>query len=742
MTTDPSTPKTSPLRITVANRRRGGWPLTVIRGLLAFVAWGGLLAGVGLFVIYTVMAQDLPRIDGFDDASASTVTRFLAADGQLVGEWSNERRLEARWEELPRPLVLAFLAAEDERFFEHSGVDLKGVARAMVKNLQSGSSEEGASTITQQLAKTLVGSEKSYVRKVKEAILARRMEDLYAKPKILTWYMNVIFLGHGSYGVKAASQNYFRKRLDELELGEMALLAAMAQSPGRVNARIDMPGTRRRMAHILRNMQRLGWVTEAEVDAALAKEFVAFPLRDRLGDHTPYYTGAVLADVGRRYAIAPTQDDPTNGWLARGLTVSMAVDPAMQRAGSEALKRGLERVARWQGYPGALGSLDRKTFLARNGTYASITVGTRTLARVAAVQKGELTVDLTATTTATMHVSMTRWAIPYTVLGKKRDAKVSFKGRIRDMRKPFAVGDILYVEITHEGRTKRGEGLEVELVPIPKVEGALLSYGVETGGIDAMVGGWDFDRSEVNRVESLRQTGSTMKPLVYAKAYDLGLAPSQLFSGAPFRDGKYNPTGVKGKDDKLVWDALAESVNSVSLRVQNYVLSHTTLKDYRAWGRALQLAKPLTGYTSEILGANQTPTSMSAAFGIFARQGRAPQMHRIRKVVDATGAVLERHMTPLDPHAGYGDALIALWEHGLRPPKQQIPGDTAFLMAHNLTEVIKRGTAKKAKKLDRDAAGKTGTLAFDVWFNGFTADRVATVWVGADRMERPVGLSV
>ena len=203
------------LGVTILNPRAGGPLAVVFRAALAALIFGVLSAAVGITVLYTAFASELPRLDDFDALIRPGVTRFEASDGQLVGEWYQQRRIALPWSDLPQGLILAFLAAEDARFFEHRGVDFRGVLRAMVENLRAGGIKQGASTITQQLAKTLVGNEKSYSRKVREAILARRIEDLYTKQQILTWYLNAIYLGHGSYGVQAAAQNYFRKDVAE-----------------------------------------------------------------------------------------------------------------------------------------------------------------------------------------------------------------------------------------------------------------------------------------------------------------------------------------------------------------------------------------------------------------------------------------------------------------------------------------------------------------------------------------------
>jgi penicillin-binding protein 1A len=732
-----------PARVTVANRRRGGGLLTLLRALCVGFIVAGLGAGLGVGGLYTYFARDLPRLDDFDALVRPGVTRFEAADGQLVGEWSQQRRIQLRWDELPRNLVLAFLAAEDSRFFSHTGVDLKGVVRAMITNLQAGSIQQGASTITQQLAKTLVGNERSYARKVREAILARRIEDLYSKQQILTWYLNAIFLGHSSYGVQAAAQNYFRKDAWGLNLAEMAILAATPQSPSLVNPARNLPAARERMAHVLLNMKRNGWIDAQQEEAALATKLSVYPIQDRLGDHTPQYTEHVRKQVAESYGKAKTGSP----WLDHGLTVSMAVESAHQREASAALTAGLEDLAQRQGYAGPLARLDREVFFERTARYvppSGVHSGQRLLARITRVTDQSAVCELAPDTLGYVPLSTTKWAGRYRGFPKdktgtlKRDGKVSFKPRLRDMRKAFKVGDVILVEVNSVG----AERTQLRLVPVPLMEGALVSYPTVSGGVEAMVGGWDFDRSQVNRAFAVRQTGSTMKPIVYGKAYDLGLPPSELFSGAPFREGRYNPTGARTKKDMLVWNALSRSENAVSLRVLRWVLDHTPLKDYQAWGATLGLPRTLKGNISEVLGGDQTPFGMAHAFGVFALRGVEPAMHLIRKISDRDGKVLERHIEPIDPHASFGDTILALWDDALAPRQRVLKEETAYLVSANLRQAVERGTATRAKSLHQNVAGKTGTLPYDVWFDGFSNERVTVAWIGADRRERPLGLSV
>jgi penicillin-binding protein 1A len=754
--------------------RRGGVWGTAARAVIALLGLGAGLGALGAIAVYASFSGELSRpewrerLRSFDDMVAVGVTRFEASDHSLVGETFSERRLAVRWEEIPQKLIRAFLAVEDARFFEHEGIDLRGVARAMVVNLLAGSMREGASTITQQLAKTLVGSHKSLSRKVLEAILARRMESRYTKQQILTWYLNAIYLGHGSYGVKAAAQNYFRKPLEALTLREMATLAGLPQAPGKVNPWLDPEGSAKRTLHVLTKLEEQGWASQAETALARAEELVVHPLRDPLRDQAPAYTETVR----RRGSEMFGADWQTSS----GLTVTLGLDPATQRTAETTLATHLEALQARQGFRGPLGNLDAATFLTRNASHAeerlaTSPVGARVLGRVDAVTRDAATLSLSPRLKATLSLADAAWAGPFTeqpldAAGKRvRTARVSFDVKLKDLTAALAVGDVVLVEIQAPEapkparkaprRKKQAEPEPAEpaaaaqagastpyravLVPIPTVEGALVTLAPDGQTVDAMAGGSDFDRSEVNRAFSLRQLGSLMKPVIYGLAYELGLAPSALLSGAPYREGRYNPTGQRAADDMTVWDGLVMSENSVSLRVHRYTLDRASPEVYRAWGTALGLSRPLEGHRSEVLGMDQTIWDALKAYGSFASSGLRVSPQMVQKAVTRDGRVVSRALHPVGVHASTHDTLLGLWDRVVTPPARMLSRSTAFLVARNMTEVVDRGTGREARKLPFDTAGKTGTLDYDVWFAGFSDRRAAVVWMGDDRRSRTLG---
>ncbi len=790
------TPMPNAPRLTIDNRRRGGWwwlPRLAVAGLGA----GITAAAMAAVLVYTALAHDLPRLDRFDTMAGVGVTRFEAADGSLVGERYTERRLALSWEEMPRPLILSFLAAEDARFFEHSGLDFRGIVRAMVANFFAGGVKEGASTITQQLAKILVGSDRKWSRKVKEAILARRMEDIYSKPQILEWYINVIYFGHRSYGVQAAAQNYFRKNAWELTLGEMALLAGCAQSPSRVNPALDLPGSKARAAHILDNMVKLGWATAEEAKAAKAETFIVYPLRDLWGDQTPDFTEAV-----RR--LGPSWSDGERDFLERGLTIRMAVDPAAQRVAHDTLDEALVGLQKKQGYPGPLAKdMTREAFFAKNAKWVAkvqtetglVREGARVLGRVAAVDDKTAKIELTEGLSGSLELKASAWATGWTIFPMGVDKKgkpmrvtskrVSFNGKLTSLDNAITVGDIVMLRVLapppppkpkKPAKPKKGDkktevkvpepvveakvdpktSMAFALEPVPMMGGAVVSTPLGAGGIDALATGWDFDRSEIDRSLSVRPTGSTMKPLAYALAYDRGLPPSHLVHYVEIKDK------VRIPRKSLAWQGLIASNNPVSEEVFGIALRRVARGDWQRWGETLGLMPCVPNpdpkedpkcllqafangdkieFVGEVKGASQRPRGMLSAFATFAREGRRPRLDLVRKVVDRDGRVLERNYAPVDPWADVEDAFIALYDRAAAPERPVISPTTAYLITRNLAEAVKSGTGEKASTVGREAAGKTGTQDYDVWFTGFTGDRAATLWIGADDNERTIGPS-
>ena len=764
--------------------------------------------------VYVKYARDLPELQPIESyyQELQTPTTFHAADGLVIGEFFEERRLFLPLDEMPIHLIQAFLAAEDERFFQHDGVDTRSILRAAVANLTAGQIVQGASTLTQQMAKALVGDERSYTRKIREAILARRMEDLYSKSEILTLYLNKIFLGHNSYGVQAAAQNYFRKNVHELSLGEMCALAVLPPSPSTVNPIRNLPKTLERREHVLNRMVQLEFVSAKQADAARKEPVVAYPLLDEFGERMPM----VAAQARENLTELLGESDDLEAWR-KGYRVHTTVELDLQHVANAALRVELDALDRKQGYRGPVGVVEvgeiegvverAVQYYLSHGLLADgePIEGETYLAFVTEVSDERLEATVLPEVAAEFSLEELRWAgeyneFPlvtyevvkhkgrtlvtkldaegakayenrevapapeddrhederdeeltrrelenterrYTIQKRDETAKVSWNRKLKSLNKTFGAGDVLLVRKTAEG---------FELTQKPGMQGAVLSWDPYSGYTRAMVGGADFDDSEVNRVFSVRQTGSTMKPVFYALAYDLGHRPSYPHSDAPFRRGGFKSSG--GSSDSkpmLAYQGLVKSRNTVSLRVSRWVFNkfrgeEARKEAFERWQKQLNLLLPMaygeTDY-AYILGGDQTVWNMSEAFSRFLTGGLEPRRSVVRKVVDKSGRILLDNTWFGDASIGPREAISAMYGDVYQRKPRQLRESTAFLMRHNLRGVVRAGTATKARKLKHAAAGKTGSLPYDVWFNGFNSHAVTTVWVGADRRERILGRS-
>ncbi len=789
------------MRLTIANPR-SSHPLAFLVRLGAFATIVGGLAGlVTIAVAYGWFARDLPTIPPYAEIRFGAVSQVRSLHGMLLAERFGERRYLVARDALPRVLVDAVLASEDERFFEHGGMDLKGIVRAMWTNLRAGTVKEGASTITQQVARSLLlGRERSLSRKVREAILARRIEDIYTKDQILTLYLNLIFLGHGAYGVQAASQVYFGKDLQELTLSEAATLAALPQSPGKVNPLSDPVETKVRRDRVLRRMLETGRITEADERQALSDDVHATLLRDPLGDRAPYAAMAALE------AIAPLADARAEGDLltgAGGVTAWTTVDVGLQRLSDEAVLKAAKALSRRQGWPGPVARLDlrrgeefrrrNQAWLARRG-WSGPPAGVSVLALVTTVSKAEARLDLGTGTEGRIALDRVRWAAPYDEFplagptgGERRESlKVSLDGRIDAVDRALHPGDVVLVKRLgvasrvqdvagrrlpgpagsasppvpppepSSGRGDDGAVLagtstapapeaatidDYDLDLFPRPEAALLAIEPRSGYVPALSGGADFDTSQVDRTRAVRATGSNVKPVYYSKAYDLGIAPSAVLSGAPFREGDWTPETGHDAEDLTLWEALTRSENAVSLRVFRAVLDRVGVEGLNDWARRLGWSRPFQGFPAEALGAEATASDLLRAYGTFAARGIAPEPVHVAVVRDADGRILVDHRSSRDPTVGLLDAIAREVASAEPAARRATSAETAYLMAANLRSVAERGTGKATRSLGRPVCGKTGTLPFDVWFTGWTREIAAVAWVGEDRHERWLGRS-
>ncbi len=749
------------MRVRVANPSDGGflfW-LAKLYGFAIFaivVALGAL--GIGIYGYFARSTTGTPDLSRYAD-SAPTVTRVFAGDGTLLGEFADEWREVLPYEALPPKLVEAFISAEDHEFFEHGGIYLKGVFRAVWRNLTAGEWAQGGSTITQQVAKQLLlGADKTLERKAREAIVARRLEARYAKEDILAVYMNHIFLGSGAHGVQAAAKRYFSKNVDQLTVGEMALIAGLARSPSRDSPLVSVDNARRRRDEILERMARHGHLSDAEAEAEKARPVELRPYREVFLSTSPYFAEHIRRLLKERYGA--------DTLMKSGLRVETTVLPLTDGIAAENVDFSTRKQDTRQGWRGPEAHLEgtaRETFIERQTKKygpGPLEPGRRYLAIV----------DEVASSGAQVRVGSSVYQLPLRGLSwasrwSRTDATNDVK--ITSASQALRVGDVVWVlrpparirkhsDWTYDEklnahwipeRDARAKADEVELAQTPRVQAAIFTMDHDSGYVVAMAGGQDYARSEYNRaVQACRQPGSTYKPIYYSAALDEGYSFDSSLNDIPKAEvdpitGEvWIPTNLGGTMDFSVSleYALVFSKNVPSVDI----FSKVGAKAVEKWARQLGFTSPIIADKALALGASCVyPSELSRAFAIFARNGRWIEPVYVRRVIDREGKVLEDNTVAHDPMLAPRDRLDRVAATGGVAPKQAISARTAFLTTKLLRSVVTDGYSGSLRAIDIPAAGKTGTSSatMDLWFAAFTSRWQTTYWMGDDLRERPLG---
>ena len=724
------------------------------------------LCGSGFFLgVFFYFRAEVPSIRSLSDYKPPRSTRVYSDDGHLVGLFYKERRTVVPMEEIPRHVVHAFLAAEDAGFYEHEGLDFFGIFRAAAKNLRPGAHLQGASTITQQIVKTLVvGKERSYSRKMREAILSRELESMLSKDDILHLYLNQIYFGASAYGVEEAARSYFGKSVRHLDLGEAAYLASIPKNPSRYNL-IDNPrAAKRRQRYVLTQMVANGWAEKQEAQRYLEApipQAVAAPLYLR---RTPHYVEHVRRSLLERYG----EEKLTTG----GLTVYVGMSAKLQVVGQQALRHGLEALAKKQGYPGPelrievdryqrsmralhehferslvrrvqrgvgpplndlaldtiwdLGAVTAQSLRDESSLRRALRIrrlqdGLRVVVPVRAIDAAAQTVlvDL-GSRVERIHFDTMRWARRFEPYGT-----TPVPSSPAEVLRP---GDLVEIEVNRfPPGAGLDEGLEVRLVPRPVAQGSLVAIDPYTRLVRALVGGYEQDPSTLIRAtQSRRQPGSAFKPIVYTAAVaQRVITPASLCPDSPvvIRDpwtGRaWKPENyVDGRYDGNITyrTALTRSKNTCSVKLIDRLGPRPVIEMAQALGVHSTLPQNLT----LALGTGEvTPLELANAYSTIAAGGLGAEPIFVRKVVDADGTILEENTAQLH---------------------RVVPSGAAFVVSHMMRSVVEEGTAIRARALERPLAGKTGTSqeSRDVWFSGFSPDTVATVWVGFDD-NKPLG---
>jgi penicillin-binding protein 1A len=687
------------------SRRRGarrlGW---ILYGLL----FTGLLAGVGAgWFIYTSYIKDLPDFTEIKEYRPPVVNRIYARDGRLMGEFYAERRIEVPYSRLPRHLVLAFVAAEDSRFFEHPGVDIFGIARAFLANVEAGEIVQGGSTITQQVVKRiLLSSEKSYARKIREAVLAYRIDKYLTKEEILTLYLNHIFLGRGSYGVEAAALEYFSKHVEDLTLAESALLAGIPKAPSRYSPYLNPQKAKERQAYVLRRMAEEGFITKEEAAAALRQPIRLKPQRSDWIKECGYFTEHVRGLLEDRFGKEQV--------LNLGLKVYTTADVDLHREAQKDIREGLHNLVKRNGYRGPLRHLnakDRVAFLKRQVRYFE----------KYPARKGILVSALVVQGAKKGQGVQIRFGNHFGVLVPP-PADQNSQDHPPTRLSTFRPGDVVLVRLANRDRQKRWTA---SLEPAPMVQGALLSMELKSGKVRVMMGGKDFSDSTFNRAfQAHRQPGSAFKPIIYAAAVERGYGPNSILLDEPLS----LPGGRRGE----LWTpqnydhtftgpiplstALARSRNIPAVRMMMAVGVPAVVN----MAKALGISSPIYPNYASALGASEvTLLELTRAYSVFPNRGYLVEPIFINRLEDRDGRVLFEAR----PH-----------------PRLVIKPETADTMTNLLIGVVQRGTATRVRVLERPMGGKTGTTnkTRDAWFLGFTPSLITGVWVGMDD-ERSLG---
>lgn len=713
-----------PARSPRAPRSAVGWFLRFLGALGAPIQ----LLTLGLFaaaVFVQVTLPDLPDVRaGLRDVRLVEPLRVYSADGETMAEFGVERRHPVAFDQLPPLLIDAFLATEDSRFFEHGGVDVVGMGRALVNYASTGIKAQGGSTITMQVTRNFfLSPEKTFRRKLAEVLLALHVEQTLSKQEILELYLNQIFFGHRAYGVAAAAQLYYGKTLDQLNLAQMAMLAGLPKAPSSNNPVSNPERALARRNYILGRMLELGYIHRADYEAAVAMPDDARLYGPQVDLEAGYVAEMVRQEIARYYGEEA---------LSKGWRVTTTIDSRLQRAAQDAVRKALRQYERRHGYRGAEAKVDLT-----GATEADMDDYLEGVARVPELEPGLVTaiaggvakVYMGGGRVVELGLSQMSWAREF----RNANWRGPAPRRVEDV---LDVGDLIRLRQNDKGHW--------ELSPIPAVSGVLVSVAPRDGAVLALASGYSFNESKFNRaVDMRRQPGSSFKPFIYAAALNKGWTPASLLKDEAVKVPKgvnWNPKNSDGKEKGPIRmrQALALSRNLATINL----LQSVGLEDAQAYIRKFGFdldAVPL-GLTMALGTGETSPMKMAEGYAVFANGGYHVLPHFILKIEDASGQTVFQADPPRacsDCWFRYGDKAPAS-THGTADTnlaEQAIDPRIAYQMTSLLREVVERGTGTRAKRLNRsDIVGKTGTTndVRDSWFAGYQADLVTVAWMGFD----------
>ena len=678
-----------------------------------------LVGFIGALVTYYTFTDDLPDVRELKNFEPSTVTLMYSDEDKLIAELYLEKRILLPLDKIPVQLKQAAIAVEDAKFYRHMGIDLKAIFRAFLTNMKAGHIVEGGSTITQQLSKTLfLSRERSIKRKIKEAILSVRLELVFTKAEILEMYLNQIYYGHGSYGVEAAARTYFGKSVHQLSLDEIALIAGLPKSPNNYSPYRNPKRARSRRNHVIRRMAQEGFINREEAQQAMKKKFKLGEVTNML-NRAPYFVEYIRQQLMTMYG--------RNKVYKSGLKVYTTLNLTKQIVAQNVTKRNLHITDKRYGYRGPLGAMDislpeavlQKKLQEINDMKEGVLppAGKVIYGLVKSVER-ELATVLIGQGEGVIELESMKWAREPNIMVDGRWA------RINRIDRTLFPGDKIMVKVlgVHESGIFWTLSLEQE----PEVEAALISIEPGTGHIKAMIGGYDFSKSQFNRsVQAIRQPGSVFKPIVYAAAISKGFSPASIIIDSPiiFKEkdhsfDKWKPVNFEKKfyGPTPLRKALAHSRNIVTVKLLQKIGTRSVIK----MARNLGINSRLENNLSIGLGSSGvTLHELVSAYSAFANHGIRVESQGIRYIENRDGEILFK-------------------ENQIKT--QPISSGMARIITSLLESVVQRGTAKKVRSLGRPTAGKTGTTNnyIDAWFLGYTPKLLTGVWVGKDNVD-PLG---
>jgi penicillin-binding protein 1A len=698
-----------------------------IKRLLASILIVLILATISAATIYYVLAPKLPPASSLHDIQLQVPLRVYSSEGLLLAEFGDKRRIPVDYNYIPPQLIQAFLAAEDDRFFEHPGVDYQGILRAVYALVVTGQKAQGGSTITMQVARNFfLSNEKTYLRKLNEIILALQIEQKLSKEEILSLYLNKIYLGKRAYGVAAAANVYYGKSLEELDLTQFAMIAGLPKAPSRFNPIVNPERAIERRNYVLRRMHDVGYISEQDFQLAKEKPITAAYHGRDIEVYAPY-----VAEIVRNKLTELYGEDAYN----LGLNVHTTIKAKHQDAANNALQSALLAYDRRHGYRGsqqifAIETLSTEAAMEQQLADAK-TIGPLQPGIVLSIEDKTAVVQIKQQGKTTIPLSSLSWA------GKQlsTNSRGSKPKKIADVFKP---GDLIYV---YQDSDKQWQ-----LAQLPEAEGALIALSPYDGAITALNGGFDYFNNKFNRVtQSKRQPGSGFKPFIYSAALEKGYTAASIINDAPvvLNDASidvWRPSNYSGKffGPTRLRAALTHSRNLVSIRLLRDITA-----DY-----AIDYAKRFGFDTSQMphnlslaLGSGSAaPWDMGRAYASLANGGYRIEPYIIQRIEDVDGNILQQ----AQPHTVCETCLVVETEneqdsdeqiYGFTPAKRIMTPQNAYIMNSLLRDVVRFGTGRKAMSLGRqDLAGKTGTTndQVDAWFNGFHPGLVAISWVGFD----------